>query len=130
MDGINFLVVEGYSTFINGDKFVCFKPRAKDYDDNGQEPNEPWFFIANYEISDNNSLVIKHFSTQKVKKLVENAKLKGNICKKDIDKARYYDDVAITSSSGELIKVISEEGVQAFVGEGKDDMMMFSRNKN
>ena len=125
-DGIDVGTFEGYSTSVNKQKFLCLRFRKKDYSHNNPEEfGEPPFYIVNYETTGDSKLVIKHFSLEKVEELIKAGKLKG-----EITKGQHVDHVTVTSSSDELIEVISKEGAGAFIGQGKDDIEVFSRIKN
>ena len=124
-DGINVSVFEGYSTSVNKQKFLCLRVRTKDYGHvDPEEFAEPPFYIVNYEATSDNKLVIKHFSLEKVEELIKAGKLKG-----EITKGQYVDHVTVTSSSDEMVEVISKEGAGAFIGQDKEDTLIFSRSK-
>ena len=125
-DGIDVGIYEGYSTSVNRQRFLCLRFRKKDYSHMGPEAvGGPPFYIVNYEAADDNRLVIRHFSIEKVEELIKEGKLKGEIAE-----GQYIDHVTVTSSSEELAEVISKEGAGAFVGQDKDDILVFTRIKN
>ncbi|NOR67154.1 MAG: hypothetical protein GQ528_07345 [Woeseiaceae bacterium] len=122
--GINVIVFEGYSTSVNEQKFLCLRFRERDFDDSHEEVGKFLFYILNYETPSNDELIIKHFSLQKVKELIKEGKLKGDVVKR---RGRYFDEITVTSSSDELIEAISKEGVEAFIEQDEDDILVFSR---
>ena len=125
-NGINVGIFEGYSTFVNEHKFLCLRFRKRDFGETDREAQDFHFYIVNYENPGKNELVIKHFSLQKVKELIEEDKLKGKVVKQQ---GRYIDKVIVTSSSDELNETISREGVGAFIEQNEDDILVFSRGK-
>ncbi|MHC4508264.1 MAG: hypothetical protein ACYTAO_04790 [Planctomycetota bacterium] len=125
-DGVNVGIFEGYSTFVNRQKFLCLRFRKRDFSHRDREAQEFHFYIVNYETPSKDKLVVKHFSIRKVKELIKEGKLEGVVVKQQ---GQYYDDVTVTSSSDELVKVISKEGVGAFIEQDKDDILVFSRSK-
>ncbi len=134
-DGINLLVLEGYSTFVNKQRFLCLRGRKKDYSHSDKEVGESHFLIVNYETPSNDELIIKLFSTQKAEELIKEGKLKGEVVKEDFSKGQPFDKVTVTSSSDELVEVISTEGAEAFIWQDANvvlrDMyiLVFSRIK-
>jgi hypothetical protein len=135
-EGVSLLVLEGYSASVNKERFLCLRIRKRDFNWTGQK-NPSWteeggglrftknWMIANYETPTNDELVVKPFSTHRVEELIEKGKLKREVKKKkDLfgkpEPAR--DEVTVTSSSDELVKVISEEGVGAFISDDPNDM--------
>lgn len=149
VDGINLLVLEGYSTSVNKQRFLCLRVRKRDFNWAGQR-NHSWsdkeagerpftkdWIIVNYEIPINNELVIKPFSTQRVEELIEKGKLKGEVVKQELLKTPgpTLGEVTVTSSSDELVEVISKEGAGAFIWNDANDtfrfmnILVFSRNK-
>jgi hypothetical protein len=123
-NGINVGIFEGYSTFLNKQKFLCLRLRKRDFNEREREAAEFHFYIVNYEIPNHNELTIKFFSLQKVKELIKKGKLKGEVVEQGL-----IDKVTVTSSSDELTEVISKEGVGAFIEQDKDDILVFSRGK-
>jgi len=157
-DGINLLVFEGYSASVNKQRFLCLRFREKDFNwahqkdySRGGEPFLGYWIIVNYEAPNNDELVVKRFSTQRVGELIEKGKLKGEVVKEeffsgrpsedafrgqtsdDLLKKRPFDKVTVTSSSDELIEVISREGAGAFIWDDPNDtfrdmnILVFSR---
>ncbi|MHC4539313.1 MAG: hypothetical protein ACYS74_05975 [Planctomycetota bacterium] len=112
--------------FVNRQKFLCLRFRKRDFSHRDREAQEFHFYIVNYETPSKDKLVVKHFSIRKVKELIKEGKLEGVVVKQQ---GQYYDDVTVTSSSDELVKVISKEGVGAFIEQDKDDILVFSRSK-
>jgi len=146
-DGINLLVLEGYSSSVNKQRFLCLRVRKRDFNWAGQR-NQSWsdkeagerpftkeWIIVNYEAPNNDELVIKPFSTQKVEELIEKGKLKGEVVKEEVFKEPSLDKVLVTSSSDELVEVISREGAGAFIWDDPNDtfrfmnILVFSRSK-
>ena len=118
-DGVSLLVLEGYSVSVNKQRFLCLRVRKRDFNWTGQK-NPSWtdeeagglrftknWIIANYETPNNDELVIKPFSTQRVEELIEKGKLKAEVVKEDFFKLQFFDQVLVTSSSDELIEAIS-----------------------
>jgi len=143
-DGINVLILEGYSTFVNKQKFLCLRFRKKDfswrlqekdYSLSEKEDGEFPFYIVNYESPSKEELIIKHFSIQKVEELIEKGKLKGEVVKENIFKGQPFDKVTVTSSSDELVELISKEGAEFFIWQDANDelrdmyILVFSRTK-
>jgi hypothetical protein len=147
-DGINLLVFEGYSTSVNKQRFLCLRFREKDFDwahqkDHSRGDREVagrsivYWTIVNYETPDSDELIIKPFSTQRVEELIEKGKLKGDVVKKEWSKEQglSLDKVTVTSSSDELVEVISKEGAGAFIWQDANDtfrfmnILVFSRGK-
>jgi len=105
-DGINVLIFEGYSTFVNKQQFLCLRLRKKDYSYRFQEKDyshidtkevgEFSFYIINYDTPSKDELIIKHFSTQNVEKLIKEGKLKGEVVKEDVFKGQPFDKVTVT----------------------------------
>ncbi len=124
--GINVFVLEGYSTFVNKQRFLCLRLREKDLKDRPREVEDSYFLITNYEVPSNGQLIMRPFSEQKVRELIKEGKLQGEVIKR----GQYVDKVSVTSSSDELVEVISKEGVGAFIEQGKDDILVFSRRGN
>jgi len=164
-DGINLLVFEGYSTSVNKQKFLCLRFREKDFNwahqkdysrrgkEVGGHPFIVYWIIVNYETPNNGELIIKRFSTRRVEELIKEGKLKAEIVKAevfpglpfedvfkgqpadDVLKRRPFDGVGVTSSSDELVELISREGVGAFICQDANDVLrdmdvlVFSRIK-
>jgi len=134
-DGINVLIFEGYCTSVNKQQFLCLRFRKKDHTYIDKEVGEFPFYIVNYETPSNDELIIKHFSTQKVEELIKEGKLKGEVVKEDVFKGQSLDKVTVTSSSDELVEVISKEGAGAFIWQDANDtfrdmnILVFSRIK-
>lgn len=131
-DGINLLVFEGYSTSVKEHKFLCLRPRKKDLlamGKKGDKIDEANFFIVNYDLSRKGNLIVKHFPTEKIGNLINSGELSGRVSKKDLDEGRLTDEVLVTASSEELVTVISEKGIGAFVEETVQGMMVFSRKQ-
>ena len=148
-DGINLIVLEGYSTSVNKQRFLCLRFREKDSNwawahqknhnssdkEAIEEPFTAHWFIVNYQAPNNNELVIKPFSTQKTEELIEKGMLKGEVVKEKVFKVQEpsLDKVTVTSSSDELVKVISKEGAGAFIRDDPNDtfrymnILVFSR---
>jgi hypothetical protein len=141
-DGINLLVLEGYSTSVNKQRFLCLRFREKDYynwardhqidrgrigREAGEEPFTAYWFIVNYESLDNDQLIIKPFSTRRVEELIEKGKLKGEAVKAELFRRPEpsLDEVTITSSSDELVEVISQQGAGAFIWDDPNDTFRF-----
>ncbi len=137
-DGVNVLVLEGYSTSANKQRFLCLRFREKDYSwarqnhtQSDKEPgNQPftthWIIVA-YEIL-KNDLVIKPFSTRRVEEFIEKGKLKGEVVRgKELFRTpeQPLDQVTVTSSSDELAQVISKEGAGAFIWDDPNDTFRF-----
>ena len=129
-DGINILVFEGYTTFVEEKKFLCFRPRSKDYNKLYNKVREKFsFIIVNYYVSDEGNLIVKHLSTDKIINLVNNGQLKGQVYKKNPNEGRFNDSVKVESSSDDLLKVICKKGTCAFLDESEQDTMLFSRDQ-
>ena len=96
----------GYTTILNKDKFVCFRPIKKVNQDSEDDQEEPLFYIANYRISNEDTLLINLFSQDAVERMIEKGKLKGEI-----------EGRSVTSSSEELAAAIIKEGVESFISE-------------
>ena len=156
-DGPNLLVFEGYNVSVGKDRFLCLRLREKDFKwarakDEKQSGNAVggqallgYWIIVNYEAPNNKTLIIRQFSSRKVEELIDKNELKG-IVEEDwftgqfsgsgtingqhlegVFDAESLKPVTVTSTSDELVKVISREGVRAFVGQGKNDVLVFSR---
>ena len=102
----------GYTTILNKDKFVCFRPIKKVNQDSEDDQEEPLFYIAHYRIPNEDTLLINMFSLDAVERMIEKGKLKG-----EIEERRYSDKVTVTSSSEELAAAIIKEGVESFISE-------------
>jgi len=151
-DGVSVLTFEGYSTSVNDQRFLCLRLRAKDLgwlrredrpNRGDQQATESPFFIFNYQTPSSDKLTITFFSTLKVGELIKKGKLKGEADRKGMLKGILFngksleevlnvegfslEGAVVTSSSDELAKVISREGVGAFLGEGEDYIHAFSR---
>ena len=142
-DGINLLVLEGYSSFVNKQRFLCLRVRERDFNWAGQrnqglgdkKDGEQYFtknwIIFNYEDPRNDELVIKTFSTQKVEELIEKGKLKGKVVKEKKEgifsrmQGPHFDKIIVTSSSDELAKVIYKEGSEAFICNDPNNTFRF-----
>jgi len=150
-DGISLLVLEGYSASVNKQRFLCLRVRKRDFNWAGQKNRrrsdkevgeqlftENWIMV-NYETPNNDELVIKPFSTQRVEELIEKGRLKGEVVKEKEGLFRTpeqpLDKVTVTSSSDELAEVISKEGAGAFILDDPNDtfrdmnILVFSRSK-
>ena len=134
-DGANLIIMEGYSTVSHGQKFLCLQFRDKDYTcckQTGQfaffdkETGKYSYFIASYEVN-NEVLCINPFASEKVKELINKGLLKGEITQEETPRGK-FERVLVKSSSEELVKVISEKGVQIFSKEGKDNPMFFMKS--
>jgi hypothetical protein len=150
-DGINVLVLEGYCTSVNKQQFLCLRFREKDSNwswahqknhnssdkETVEEPFTAHWFIVNYEAPNNNELVIKPFSSRRVEELIEKGKLKGYVKKAELfgKPEPFLDEVTVTSSSDELVEVISQQGAKAFIWDDPNDtlrsmnILVFSRGK-
>jgi hypothetical protein len=140
-DGINVLIFEGYSTSVNKQRFLCLRLREKDWEGRDAKVEASRFLvfwiIVNYETPNNDELVIKPFSTQGVEELIEKGKLKGELVKGKLFKEQglSLDKVTVTSSSDELVELISKEGAGAFIWQDANDtfrdmyILVFSRIK-
>jgi len=140
-DGINVLILEGYSTSVNKENFLCLRFREKDWKGRDKkvagESFIAYWIIVNYETSSNGDLVIKCFSIPKVEELIEKGKLKGEVVKGKLFKEQglSLDKVTVTSSSDELVEVISKEGAGGFIWQDANDtfrdvyILVFSRIK-
>ena len=135
-DGITVLIFEGYTTSVKEQRFLCLRPREKDHDLGDEKATQRPFAIANYRTSGPDELTVRLFSVQKIERLIEEGKLKGNVVKDDSLAGRVagetlegqsLDSVVVTSSSDELVALISKEGVGAFIGNGEYDTLVFSR---
>ncbi len=141
-DGINLLILEGYSTSVKKQQFLCLRFREKDFNNlvradqkdrrHGdkrveQEPFTAHWIIANYETTNINELVIKPFSTRRIEELIEKGRLKGEVVKGELFNKQepFLDKVTITSSSDELAEVISDEGAGAFILDDMNDTLRF-----
>jgi hypothetical protein len=51
------------------------------------------------------------------------------VSKADLAEGQLTDEVEVTASSEELVKVISDKGIGAFVEETEQGMMVFSRKQ-
>ena len=96
----------GYTTILNKDKFVCFRPIKKVNQDSEDDQEEPLFYIANYRIPNEDTLLVNLFSQDAVERMIEKGKLKGEI-----------EGRSVTSSSEELAAAIIKEGVESFISE-------------
>jgi len=116
----------GYTTILNKDKFLCLRFIKKVYPDSEDDQEEPFFNIAHYRISDEDTLLIYMFSQYSIKRLIEKGKLKG-----EIEERSYSDKVTVTSSSEELAAAIIKEGVESFISDDEGDYvgMKFKRLK-
>ena len=131
-DGINLIVLEGYNTSVNKQQFLCLRFRKKDFgyrsreealDPNDNEFGEAPFYICNYVTANSDELVIKPFSTQKVEELIGKGKLKGDVVKGKLFKEPepFLDKVTVTSSSDELVELISKQGAGAIICDDPND---------
>lgn len=123
--GINVFVLEGYSTSVGKQKYLCLRLREKDSKDRPREVEDSYFIVANYETPNNGQLIMRLFSEPKIKELIKEGKLRGEV----VTRGQYSDKVTVTSSSEELVEVISKEGVGAFIGKDPNDVFVFSRSK-
>ena len=121
------VVFEGYSTSVDKQNFLCLRLREKDWKGRDREVEDLYFLMANYDTPSKDELVIRLFSMQKVKELINEGKLQGKVTKRGRSSMIDFDKVVVTSSSDELIEVISKEGVGAFVGHDETDILVFSR---
>ena len=131
-DGINLLVFEGYSTSVKEHKFLCLRPRKKDLIAMGRKVDkidEINFFIVNYKLSRKGNLIVNNFPTEKIINLINSGELSGRVSKTDLAEGQLSNGVEVTASSEELVTVISEKGIGAFVEETEQDMMVFSRKQ-
>jgi len=121
-DGINLLVLEGYSTSVNKQRFLCLRFRKKDFSwilrdkDYSRSDNEVGasnfvvnWIIVNYETLNNGELVIKPFSTQRVEELIKKGKLKGEVVKDDVFKGQIFEDALFNGQRFE--DVLKEQGL-------------------
>ncbi len=136
LDGANLIILEGYNTEIQGQKFLCLRFRDKDVNcwkkagdfiffdkDTGKYS----YFIALYQVN-NKVLSVHPFSLEKVKELINNGILKGEIFEEKKSEGK-SERVFVKSSSEDLAKTISEKGVQIFLKESKDNPMLFIKNE-
>jgi hypothetical protein len=129
--GIEVSIMEGYGTSVNKDKFLCLRLRNRDFTDPNEEKNIN-YMIVNYEITDNNELNIKLFSGEKVKNLIKDGKLKGEIVTEDALKDDIlgllfkgvftYEIFFVTASPDELKEVITKESIKAFLATSSDEL--------
>jgi hypothetical protein len=108
-------ILQGYTTVLNKDKFLCIRPIKKINRDSEDEQGGQSFVIANYRISDD-TLLIYVFSQYSIKRLIEKGKLKG-----EIKERSFSDEVTVTSSSEELAAAIIKEGVENFIVDDEGD---------
>lgn len=152
--GVGVLVFDGYCTTVNGRKFLCLRFRKNHFAlaqqaETGQDDKDArselllrYWFIMDYAIRGDNELVVQPFSREKIQGLIEQDKLKGQTGRTIVASRPASEgepaqsprqaglslgDVVVTSSSDELVQAIFKEGVQAFVDEGDDSAMVFSR---
>jgi len=137
-DGVSLLVLEGYSVSVNKQLFLCLRVRKRDFNWAGQK-NPNWteeaeglrftinWMIANYEAPTSDELVIKPFSSRRVEELIEKGKLKGEVKKQGLFRMQEpsLDEVTVTSSSEELVEVISQQGAGAFICDDPNDTPRF-----
>jgi hypothetical protein len=127
--GINVVVLEGYNTSVNKYKFLCLRLREKDWEGRDRAPEDFYFLIVNYE-APGDELIVRLFSMDKVKALIKEGKLQGKIIERGRRSVVDFDDIIVTSSSDELVELISREGIPAFTGENEEDTLVFSRSRN
>jgi hypothetical protein len=132
-DGITVSIMEGYSTFINEQKFLCLRLRKRDFSNPDIEKIKEFpFLIFNYETPSKDELDIKLFSLEKVKELIKAGKLKGEIVTEDalkndvlgllFKRVFTYERIIVTASSDELKEAIAKEGVEAFLASSSDEL--------
>jgi len=115
-------ILWGYTTILNKDKFLCFRPIKKVNQESEVKQEEPMFTIAYYRITNEDTLLIYMFSQYSIRHMIEKGKLKG-----EIEERSYSDKVTVTSSSEELAAAIIKEGVEFFFSKGES--MEFKRLK-
>jgi hypothetical protein len=125
--GISVVVFEGYSTSVNKQKFLCLRLREKDWEGKDTEVGDFYFLIVNYEATIKDKLILRLFSLQKVKELIKEGKLKGEVVRRGQASTVDVDRVIVTSNSDKLVEVISREGVGAFIGQDENEILMFSK---
>jgi hypothetical protein len=128
--GINVVVLEGYNTSVNKYKFLCLRLREKDWEGRDRAVGDFYFLIATYETRNTGELVVRPFSQERVKELIEEGRLKGKVIKRGRSSVVDFGDIIVTSSSDELVELISREGIPAFTGENEEDTLVFSRSRN
>ena len=119
-------VMQGYTTNLNKNKFLCLWFIKKAHQNAEDEKEEPMCRIAHYHISSEGILSINMFSQYSIKRMIEKGKLKG-----EIEVRSYSDKVTVTSSSEELAAAIIKEGVESFISDDEGDYvgMKFQRLK-
>jgi len=130
-DGINVLVFEGYSVTLGEDRLMCFRLRKKDFGKTkaDSDPKQFSFLMARYSMPDEEELIIENFSVEKVKRLVDEGKLEGEVFERAPAEGRFFPGVVVTSPSEKLGTVISEQGVEEFIGDGPYGRMTFLRKR-
>jgi len=154
--GVGVLLLDGYCTIVNGRKFLCLRFQKNHFAlsqqaETGQDAKDAkselllrYWFIMDYAFRGDNELVVRSFSREKIRGLIEQGKLKGQTGRTVVasrpptegepaqstkEAGLSLGDVVVTSSSDELVQAIFKEGVEAFVdeGEGEEGTMVFSR---
>ena len=122
---------EAVLSLFEGIKVYPFKS-IKTYDttktlDEDNKDEEFHFYMVNYEISVNDKLIIKLISKEIIETLIKEGKLKGELIKKNTSKEQSFDRLIVTSSSEELVETISREGVETFIDQDPNDILVFSK---
>jgi hypothetical protein len=132
-DGISVLILEGYSTSIDEQQFLCLRGRAKDHTHDGKETVEQGFWIFSYETPKKDGLIVMPFVIPRIEELIKKGKLKGQITPADLLHGRPFDTVVVTSSSAELVEALTKEGIGAFIEQDPNNVfhdtnrLVFSR---
>lgn len=116
-DGIDTSILEGYTTTVKKDDFICFRARQKDSDGKTSTSTNSvvTYLIAQYTFPHRRSLRLAFFSDDTIAKLITSGELKGRV----IDRTNDVDSVIVTASSQELVTLISKKGVKELIDGGQ-----------
>jgi hypothetical protein len=129
IDGPNVLVYEGFTSIVRDNKLLCLRFRKKDFPGIEGKPKVfPYLFVA-YQIEHDGKLIARMFSSEKIKRLIQEKKLAGKIIISNSEGLHPFEEMIIDCPSNELVRAISDEGLQAFLSDKIEDKLIFTRNK-
>lgn len=120
-DGVDVSIFEAYSTNVNKVKFLCFRPREQDRQD--EKNVKSTYMLAHYQLSNEGILLVSLFDQDKVEGMIEKGLLKGKF--KEVNRKKEL--IKVVSSSKTIASVIAEKGFESFIS--KKDSVKFRKLK-
>ena len=108
-DGVDVSIFEAYSTNVNKVKFLCFRPREQDRQD--EKNVKSTYMLAHYQLLNEGILSVSLFDQDKVEGMIEKGFLKGEF--KEVNGKKEL--IKVVSSSETIASVIAEKGFESFI---------------